>query len=45
MLADETRPMDSGDGKPFRKYFSEDGRVFGTKSVSVRSDSFDAVLS
>ena len=34
MPTDETRPMDSGDGKPSAKYFSEDGKD-GTKPVSV----------
>ena len=43
MPADEARPIDSGDGKPSRKYFSEDGRG-GTKPVSVRPYSFDAVF-
>lgn len=32
MPTDETRPMDSGDGKSSRKYFSEDGRG-GTKPI------------
>ena len=43
MPMDETRPMDSGDGKPDPKSFSEDGRG-GTKPVSVHRYSSDAVL-
>jgi hypothetical protein len=52
MPTDETRPMDSGDrklsmdsgdGKPSRKCFSEDGRG-GTKHVRIHRYSFDAVL-
>ena len=43
MPTDETRPMDNGDGKPSRKYFSEDGRG-NTEPVSVHRYSCDAVL-